>query len=598
MKKICLILVVLFITTLSSCGLIARLNEEPKNGVEFNMQYSLKEDDTYEVMVTGYTIYGNGAGDVWNIEIPSSYLDKPVTSFGGSWPFPHSISITIPNSVTSIAKDAFRQTSGLTSITIPDSVTSIGGGAFSHCENLNSVTIGNGVTSIGEYAFSDCAKLTSITIPDNVSTIGGRAFQSCHNLNSVTIGSGVTSIGEFAFNSCGKLVEVYNRSSLDITAGSYEFGWVGYYAKAIYTSEYVSKLSTDEDGFVLYKDGKASSLIGYVGSETALTLPLGITEINQFAFEDSDLTSIIIPESVNSIGKCAFHNSQDLTSLTIPSSVTSIGEKAFSGCSGLTSLVIPSGVTSIGEQAFSFCSGLTSITISEGVRIIDRYAFWTCTSFTSLTIPDSVTSIGDYAFCDCSGLVSIIIPDSVTSIGLGAFRGCTGISVIKYQGDIAKWCGIQGLHYVMAYGIPNRTLIIGGKVVAGALEIPNGVTSIEEYAFYSCSRLTSLTLPVSVKNIGISAFEDTGDLSLIYFQGTKAQWNVNTKNRDWKYAGISTVHCTDGEISLSESESEDNEEGVNNGAEGVLPIIDDPSTANTTNSQYVFSGPPTAVGLG
>jgi hypothetical protein len=95
-----------------------------------------------------------------------------------------------------------------------------------------------------------------------------------------------------------------------------------------------------------------------------------------------------------------------------------------SNCTNLTSIIIPNSVTSIGEEAFRFCTGLTSIIIPESVISIGKGAFYKCTGLTSITIPDSVTSIREGVFEGCSGLISIIIPESVTSIGDYAFYSC------------------------------------------------------------------------------------------------------------------------------------------------------------------------------
>ena len=96
------------------------------------------------------------------------------------------VSITIPDSVTSIGDSAFERCFSLTSITIPNSVTSIEGGAFSYCSGLTSVTIPDSVTSIGNAAFSYCSGLTSVTIPDSVTSIGSAAFENCSSLNEIT----------------------------------------------------------------------------------------------------------------------------------------------------------------------------------------------------------------------------------------------------------------------------------------------------------------------------------------------------------------------------------------------------------------------------
>ena len=128
-------------------------------------------------------------------------------------------------------------------------------------------------------------------------------------------------------------------------------------------------------------------------------------------------TSYDIPDGITSIGDNAFSSCYRLTSVIIPDGVTSIGNGAFSFCYRLTSVIIPDGVTSIGNGAFSFCSSLTSVIIPDGVTSIGNSAFSYCKSLASIIIPDGVTSIGDSAFQGCSSLTSVSLPDSVTSIG-------------------------------------------------------------------------------------------------------------------------------------------------------------------------------------
>ena len=156
------------------------------------------------------------------------------------------------------------------------------------------------------------------------------AFYNCTGLTSVTIGNSVTSIGSSAFQYCYRLVEVYNKSSLTITAGSSNNGYVAYYAKNVYTTEDGSKLSTDENGYVIYTNGEERILVAYQGNETNLILPDGITAINKYAFYYcSGLTSVTIPNSITSIDDYAFYNCSGLTSVTIPDIVTNIGQYAF-----------------------------------------------------------------------------------------------------------------------------------------------------------------------------------------------------------------------------------------------------------------------------
>ena len=124
---------------------------------------------------------------------------------------------------------------------------------------------------------------------------------------------------------------------------------------------------------------------------------------------------------------------RDITSIVIPNNVTSIGDYIFYQCAGLTSINIPSGVTSIGLDAFYGCTGLTSINIPSGVTTISQGAFSNCTGLTSVTIPNSVTSIGNYGFSLCTSLASVTIGTGVTSIGYSAFTQCSSLTSVTIE---------------------------------------------------------------------------------------------------------------------------------------------------------------------
>ena len=130
-----------------------------------------------------------------------------------------------------------------------------------------------------------------------------------------------------------------------------------------------------------------------------------------------------VKEGTRIIFKCS-----SLTSIVISNSVVSIGDNAFKGCNSLSNVVIPNSVTTIEAGAFWDCSSLTSIVIPNSVVSIGGSAFSGCSSLTSTLIPNSVVSIGDSAFEDCRFLLIIDIPDSVTSIGNSAFSGCNNLS--------------------------------------------------------------------------------------------------------------------------------------------------------------------------
>ena len=190
-------------------------------------------------------------------------------------------SVTIPDSVTTIEGSAFNYCESLTSVTIPDSVTTIGEKAFYRCSNLTNVTIGDSVTTIGDYAFKYCSSLTSVTIPDSVMTIGEDAFyycdsltsvtipdsvttivrgafQYCDSLTSVTIGDSVTTIGSWAFFNCASLTRVYCTAAVPPSLGSDVFYSNGS-GRKIYVPSQSIKAYKSADGWKEY----ANSIIGY-----------------------------------------------------------------------------------------------------------------------------------------------------------------------------------------------------------------------------------------------------------------------------------------------------------------------------------------------
>ena len=417
------------------------------------------------------------------------------------------------------------------------------------------------VKEIGSYAFENCTSLTSITIPNSVTIIGEEAFWGCTSLTSITIPNSVTSIGEWAFEYCYKLVEVINKSSLNITKGSDDYGYVAYDALEVHTGE--SKI-VNKDGYLFYTVGGVNYLVTYVGNDTELILPESYNGedyvINRCAFYNNDkITSVTIPNSVTSIGYEAFSSCTSLTSITIPNSVTSIGTYAFFNCDSLTSITIPNSVTIIGDCAFYDCESLTSVYISDisawckilfasydanplyyakklylngelvtelvipsNVTSIGSYAFRDCRSLTSITIPDSVTSIGDYAFYWCTSLTSVTIGNSVTSIGTAAFRDCTSLTSVTIGNSvtsIGEWAFV-GCTSLTSITIPNSVTSIGTAAFYGctsltSVTIGNSVTSIGHRAFSDCTSLTSITIPNSVTSIDTYAFENCTSLTSI-----------------------------------------------------------------------------------
>ncbi|MFC1617589.1 leucine-rich repeat domain-containing protein [Candidatus Margulisiibacteriota bacterium] len=178
------------------------------------------------------------------------------------------------------------------------------------------------------------------------------------------------------------------------------------------------------------------NLSGYSGSEINIIIPekykgKPVRSIDSNAFKDnSSITSVFLPNTLNSLGYGAFHNCESLITANIPTSITQIESFTFSHCSNLASITIPNSITKIDSFAFEYCSKLTTITIPASVTILDNYALANCTELTSVTLPNSLIKINEGVFAYCTKLTSIIIPENVTIIGHGAFQNSGLTSLI------------------------------------------------------------------------------------------------------------------------------------------------------------------------
>ena len=323
----------------------------------------------------------------------------------------------------------------LQSINIPYGVTTIGGDAFVWCDELKEITIPATVTFIGDSAFHGCSKLTQIVIPANVSDIGSGAFGFCYNLAQIT-------------------VDADNAFYCDV------------------------------DGILYTKD--MTTLVCYPANKPgdSFTVPSSVTTLAYRAFMYADLSEIILPEGLKTIGGSAFESCTNLQSITIPAGVVQMDTGCVAGCFNLTEILVEQGNA-------NYCS-VDGVLFTADLKTLLAYPLGSPN--TSYTIPEGTETITQRAFSESQNLQEVTIPGSIATIPNSAFSN--------------------------SYALTN-------------VVIHPGVTTIDGWAFGNCENLITISIPTSVTKIEYNAFYNCANLAQILYAGTEEAWNAITKGADW-----------------------------------------------------------------
>ena len=299
---------------------------------------------------------------------------------------------------------------------------------------------------------------------------------------------------------------------------------------ALQFAEYLTEIRIAEDHPVLaFEDGvlynrKDGILLLYLRSNTAehFDVPEGIREIENLAFFRARLVSVRIPGSVERIGRESFYQCTALTDVALSEGLKTIETDAFTNCDRLNRIVIPASVTGIGESVFTdsrlqefevaqdnpvfAVSGGALINVRDGVLI----AYPTQAAAESCVIPEGVTRIGSFAFYRAHHLKQIVFPDGLLEIGRGAFLSCDHLTAIDLPDSVIRLedSAFGGNSDAEVLHLPaGLTEIVNNfdNMAVAELEIPEGVTRIEG-SFISLRNLTAVTIPGSVKTIGVRSF--------------------------------------------------------------------------------------------
>lgn len=323
---------------------------------------------------------------------------------------------------------------------------------------------------------------------------------------------------------------------------------------------------------------------------SALVVENGATSIGSSTFDGyTSLKSIKLASTVKSIGNNAFSNT-GITSLDLPEGMESIGIGAFYNCEKMTELKLPESLTTLNNGAFAFCKGLTAVTLPNKITFIGALAFEECTGLTSITIPENVTEIRNQAFYYCTALTMVELPKALQTVGDNAFYE-TKLQDVYYAGTEEDWGKIAiglknepltnaNLHCMGAVVVisgtcggaltwkldSKGTLTISGT---GAMTdytksgvapwnkdyeeirfvvIENGVTTIGEYAFENCTLLESVAISDSVEKIGKYAFSGCSALKRISLPDSIAQIGDHA----FRASGLEVVKIPEGVTLLGE----------------------------------------------
>ncbi len=446
-----------------------------------------------------------------------------------------------------IGKNAFAGCVSMKTVEIPSYVNAVAERAFYDCRNLMTLTFadGCGLTELLPETFAECISLQKVEIPGCIQTIGDAAFYGCSAMTSLILQEGVTTVGAQSFQNCTAL-ETFSAPITLTEMGDYAFAGCPNIQNATMPTWIVNGIEKEQLVSLVLTAGDSieSSAFKNCTALKSIVIPNSVTSMGDSVFVGcTALESITIPEGVTSIGLSMFKNCSALSAVVIPEGVTSIGASAFQGCSSLTALTIPAAVLSIGDQAFASCYALTGFIVDEGNSaycsvdgnlysndgsVLIQYAVGSTQA--SFVIPNAVTELKAYAFEGCTALTTITIPNTVTVIGKYAFEGCVNLenatvslNSVKHlpknnlkvltltEGPAVEESMFAGYAKLSSVTLPNTVTAIGASAFLNCVSltdvnVPDGVSAIESSTFNGCVALKNLELPSSVTSIGQDAF--------------------------------------------------------------------------------------------
>ena len=470
-------------------------------------------------------IYGDGDGmfydDSVNFVIENGVLKK----YNGWQTF-----VEIPDTVTSIGDEAFKNNTSMVSVSIPDSVKSIGDSAFYGCTSLLGVVIPDSVEKTGRCAFQKCSKLASAYLPVNekLTVINTGTFYECMSLKEIIVPDNIVKIEFDAFYNCRNLKNIDLSKNL-ITVGYNVFG----NCKSISKIEIPKSLKNFDSTWGSGTNTKYGVFGGCSNLKT-VKFEEGSTIVCPALFMGCDgIEEIELPDTITKIGNSAFKSCKNLNKVIISESVTEIDNQAFAECSGLTDVEMQEGINKICSRAFYKCGKITSINIPDSVETIEFEAFYQCDKLENIKLSENLTIVGYGVFGDCISIGKIEIPrtlkgfntswGSSTNTSYGVFGGCSNLKTVKFEEGSTVVCAalFMGCDGIEKIELPNTITEIGDSSFRNCknlvkITMNNGIDILEDFVFKGCSSLTTIDIPNTVKAIGSSSFQGCTSLTEVH----------------------------------------------------------------------------------
>ncbi len=408
------------------------------------------------------------------------------------------------------------------------------------------------VKQIGLYAFEEVSGIKEIQIPDNITAIGQEAFCTCSDLETVTIGRNVSIIQPFAFCDNKKLREVYALNPVPVEISDNVFHtqivwnedesfnttkdfttatlYVPAGSKAAYQQaagwknfQNIVEMEPDElkngDLFTA-PTAEGVEMTFMVRDTESKTCWVGSDTGSVKAVVTSTSGVVTIPSSANGyevkgISPYAFLDCDKLTSIIVPESVDSITYGAFARCHSLTQMKLPNSLKHLWSFAFYDCSNLVSVSLGNRLETMGEAAFYGCTSLSSLDLPSSLTAIYSSAFRDCSSLSEMHIPENVSYLEDWLFAGSCGVQKLTVDADNPYFYSMNNC-ILADHNANGETVGVVGFACAGST-IPTvaKVKQIGQKAFAAVSGIKEILIPDNITAIGLEAFCRCSDLETV-----------------------------------------------------------------------------------